>query len=149
MGNWRTVTITGSIDAADVPAARAFVELGDRPVDWDRFHCLCWTGPSLCGLGRWIPKDGGQIDAVGNLAERDYGVEEVAETLRNLVAVAPSLDVKVHCGGDWENTTCVATVTAREGQVTISDPEVAEVGGGLEDLATARLGAIMFGRGVS
>lgn len=146
MGNWRTVTISGSIGQQDADAARAFVELGDDPANWDTFHCLCWPGPSLCGLGRWIPPGGGEIRAVGNLAERDYSVEDVADALRQLLAAAPSLCVKVHCGGEYEDTTCIATVTAHaDGQVTVGPPEVASVGDGLSDLSIARLGAALSG----
>lgn len=151
MGNWMTVTIEGSIDPADAGAARAFVDITDgtrrfvnhMDVDWDRFHCLCFCGPSLQGLGLWIPEAGGEFRAVGNLAERDYGPESVAETLRGLVAVAPSLRLKVHCGGDYESTDCVATVTVADGTVSLGSPEVAEVGDGLAEMGIARLGVIL------
>jgi hypothetical protein len=143
VGNWRTLTIVGHIDAPDAPAAVAFVELGPDPANWGEFHCLCYTGMSLCGLGRWVPGGGGRIFAVGNLAERDYGVEDVAEALRRMVAAAPSLDVKVHCGGEWEDPTCVATVTAHEGQVTVGPPEVERVGDGLQEQGVGRLDQIL------
>jgi hypothetical protein len=139
MGNWRTVTITGTIGAEDAAAAQEFVELGDDPKTWDRFHCLCWPGPTLCGLGRWIPAGGGNIAAVGNLAERDYDVDDVAETLRRMLTVAPSLDVKVHCGGDWEADACTATVTARAGQVTVGPAEIPTVGEGMDEQGSDRL----------
>lgn len=140
MGDWMTVTINGTIDPADAPAAIAFVEIGQ---DWSRFHPLCFTGISLCGLGRWIPRDGGDINVVGNLSERNYGAEAVAETLGELVAVAPSLSVKVHCGGPYEDKKCTATVTCHEGVVTIGDPEVETVGEGLDELSAFRLGQIV------
>jgi hypothetical protein len=151
MGNWRTVTIVGTIDPADVPAARDFVDIGRD--NWDRFHCLCYTGPSLCGLGRWIPvappPDGSvvAIEAFGNLSERDYGVDDVAEVLGRLVNVAPSLTLKVHCGGEWESTTCSATVTVQDGVVSVGDPEVKAVGAGLHERGELRLLAILWGGG--
>jgi hypothetical protein len=144
MGNWRTVEIVGHICAADAPAARAFVEIGE---DWSggRFHCLCYTGPSLCGLDRWLPAQGGDIDAMGNLSERNYDVDDVAETLRKLVEIAPSLEVKVHCGGDWEDENCIATVTVHDGEVTIGAPEVEKVGTGMSERGAARMMALLLG----
>ena len=145
MGNWRTVTITGSIGVQDVAAARRYIELGNDPANWGGFHCLCWPGPSLCGLGRWIPPAGGKIRAVGNLAERNYDINDVAEALRHMVTLAPSLELKVHCGGDYESDTCVATVTVHAGEVSVGPAEVPTVGEGLADLSVARLGAILGG----
>ncbi len=142
MGDWMTVNIIGTIDAADAPAAVAFVETGQ---DWDRFHCLSFAVPSLCGLGRWMPEGGGDINAVGNLSERNYDVSSVASTLRDLVAVAPSLRLKVHCGGEYESTDCVATVTVEDQVVTVGGPEVAKVGEGLQETASGRLFQILAG----
>ncbi len=142
MGNWRSVDIVGSISPQDAPAAAEFVNTGQ---DWDLFHCLCYSGPSLCGLGPWIPPTGGQIRATGNLSERNYGPEDVAVTLEKLVAIAPSLELKVHCGGDWEDATCVATVTVHDGVVSIGPPEVAKVGEIISDRAMFRLGQIVGG----
>jgi len=139
MGNWRTVQIEGSIAAEDVPAARAFVNTGE---DWDRFHPLCNYGPSLCGLGDWV---GETVRAVGNLSERDYSVEAVADTLRKMAVYVPSLRLKVHCGGEYESTDCVATLTVLDGEVTVGPPEVTTVGVGLDELATGRLAQILFG----
>jgi hypothetical protein len=137
MGNWRTVTIIGSISAEDAPAARQYINIGK---DYDRFHCLCNTGSvSLCGLDGWMPAGGGQIRAVGNLSERDYGVEDVAEVLTVLAGLAPSLALKVHCGGEWESDECIATVTVADGTVTTGPPERATVGEGLSEIATGRL----------
>ncbi|HCT78708.1 MAG TPA: hypothetical protein DGT23_19535 [Micromonosporaceae bacterium] len=142
MGDWMTVTITGNIDPADAPAARAFINIGE---DWNKFHCLAYYGPSLCGLGPWMPPDGGQINAIGNLSERNYTTKHVADALRQLVAIAPSLTLKVHCGGPYESKQCTATVTAWRGNVTVGPPEVQTVGDRLETLATMRLSRIMFG----
>jgi hypothetical protein len=122
MGNWRSVDIVGTIDPEDVRAAKRFVNTGD---DYDRFHALCNYGPSLCGLGDWANET---VMATGNLSERDYEIEDVAETLREMAKQVPSLAVKVYCGGEWESTKCVATVNVAHGKVWISDPEVDEVG---------------------
>jgi hypothetical protein len=142
MGNWCTVTIVGSIDPKDANAAVDFVE---TEKDLSRFHCLCYCGPSLCGLGRWVPREGGVISVVGNLSERDYGPEAVAEVLRQMVAVAPSLDLRVHCGGDYESTVCESTVTVADGVVVIGPPEVATVGDGLSEISMVRFGEFLTG----
>lgn len=123
MGDWMTVNIHGTINPEDVPAARAFVDVGDN---WDRFHPLCTTiYGGVCGLGQWIPASGGPFTAVGNLAERNFMVADVAEAAGRLAEVAPSLSLKIYCGGPYESLDCVATVLAGGGMpVMITDPEV-------------------------
>jgi hypothetical protein len=140
MGDWMTVTIVGRIHPAEAAAAREFVNTGE---DLDRFHCLCNYGPSLCGLGDWVPEQGGEIRAVGNCSERNYSSWDVAEVLERMVAVAPSLELKVHCGGPNESPTCTATITVYRRMVTIGPPEVEIVGEGLVDLAAERLGRLL------
>lgn len=65
--------------------------------------------------------------AVGNCAEGDFSVEDVAEALRIVQQAAPSLRVKVHCGGDYEDKTCVATINVTETGVSVDPPEVSEI----------------------
>lgn len=122
MGNWRVVEIVGAIASEDIGVAREFVNTGE---DWDRFHPLCYYGPLVCGLGDWVYEN---VRAVGNLAERDYLVEDVASTLRELATLAPSTRLKAHCGGEYESFTCVATITVSDGEVTVGPPEVEIVG---------------------
>lgn len=117
MGNWTTVHISGSCETDDLPALKEAVNTGE---DWEAFHCLSNTG-GLCGLGDWT---GETMSAIGNLAERDYGVESVAEQLKELVKVAPSLSLVVHVGGDYESLDCIATVKCKDGAVTIHKPEI-------------------------
>lgn len=117
MGNWTTVNISGTCSKEDLPALRNAINIGD---DWDKFHCLCNSG-GLCGLGDW---SGENINATGNLAERDYDQYDVAEELENLMNIAPSLKVKVHVGADYESIKCVATVNCADDVVTIDDPEI-------------------------
>lgn len=90
--------------------------------DFDTFHCLMNGG--ICGLPNWAAE---QIDVVGNLAERNYGPDAVAAALTTLKTVAPSLRVKVHCGGDYEDPDCVATVTLAD-TASVGPPEVTYVG---------------------
>lgn len=123
MGNWRTVMIDGTCDPAEVVPLRAWLTF-----DWrNSAYGEGSQGPlgigidgSLFGLNNWIaPK----MTVSGNLSERDFTVEDVAEHLREALAVAPSLRVKIHCGGDWESDDCVATITAADGTVTVGSPE--------------------------
>lgn len=127
MGNWRTVTIKGTCDLGDLPSLKEKLDPGK---DYHNFHCLSYTR-GLCGLGMW----GSQIiDTSGNLAERGYSVEQVAETLEDLAVEAPSLAVKVHCGGDFEDKTCINTITLKDGKAIVGDPEVETVEGVSEEM---------------
>ena len=119
MGNWTRVKIEGTCSAKDVPALGEALDPGK---DWENFHCLVCGG--ICGLPNWASS---QIDVVGNLAERDYNAESVAETLIELMKIAPTLSVKVHVGGDYESDECVATVTANNGTAKVGEPEVTKI----------------------
>lgn len=105
MGNWTTVNIQGTCSTEDVPKLKAAISY-DQNGDYEEFHCLSAT-KGLCGLGDW---SGETINRIGNLAERDYDVSDVADTLLKLAAVAPSLNVKIHVGADYEYTPCIATI---------------------------------------
>lgn len=132
MGNWRTVNIVGPMNPADADALRTHLGYPgywkdvDNDPAWQRFGPLsfCKDQPSLCGVNDWPAV---AMDRAGNLAERDYDPEDVAATLRDLLAVAPSMDLKVHCGGEWESLECVATATVHEGAVTVGPPEIPEL----------------------
>jgi len=122
MGDWMTVKIVGTCSKADLP------KLTDA-VDWERdrdrdFHCLSFTG-GLAGLPMWAQEN---IDVIGNCAERDYTPNDVAKVLGDLAKIAPSLNVKVHCGDHYESENCIATITLANGVVTIGDPEIATIG---------------------
>lgn len=121
MGNWRTVRVVGTCDPRQVRALSQRVNVG---LDYSNFGPLSNAG-GICGLGAWPAPE---IDRVGNLAERDYSPDAVADHLRELADVAPSLAVRVHCGGDYEDAGCVATVTLADGVVTVGPPEVTDVG---------------------
>lgn len=126
MGNWMTVQIVGTCDPHDVPALKAAIILGP---DYSNFHCLM-GGVGLAGLPVWAAE---KIDAVGNLAERDYEVEHVAKQLAKLAEIAPSLRVQIHCGGDNESHECVATLDLANGTVAVMPPRVKEIGEISED----------------
>jgi hypothetical protein len=143
MGNWRTVNITGTMTEEDAGVLGAWLGYTiASPVSgtscFDHFGPLSFSRekPSLCGLNNWVAP---VVFACGNLAERDYTPEDVAEELRRLLAVAPSMRLKVHCGGDHESDTCVATVTVADGQVVTGPPEVERVAAVSEDQAVGNL----------
>lgn len=121
MGNWRTVRIVGTCDEADLPALYRATDPGSR---FEKLHSLSRSS-GVFGLQDW---PGTEMDVVGNLAERDYGVEQVARHLGNLAQAAPYLRVKVHCGGDFQERACVATVSCAGGVVSIDPPEIPDVG---------------------
>lgn len=111
----------GTCEEKDVPNLLTAVEYRHTN---DDFHCLL-GGVGLLGLPVWAAT---QIDAVGNLAERDYGPEDVAKALETIAKTVPSLRVAVHCGGDYEDTACIATVVLNDGKATVEAPQVADVG---------------------
>jgi hypothetical protein len=116
--NKRAVWLVGTVSAEDLPALQGLVRTGRNYIG---FHALCHYGPSLDGLNDWPAQ---AMDAVGNLAAHGYTVEEIAEVLLWAAAAAPSLALKVHCGGDYEDAGVVATITVAGLEVTIGPPEV-------------------------
>jgi hypothetical protein len=139
MGNWRTVNITGTIDERHIGPLRARLAYDyDTPGGFDNFGPLSFSPerPSLCGLGDWVRP---VVNACGNLAERDYSVGDVAGELEKLVVIAPSMLLKVHCGGDWESGECVATISVGEGIVATGPPEVKMIAGPSEEQVMGNL----------
>jgi hypothetical protein len=128
MGDWRTVNVVGTMSEQDAAVLRKHLGYSwDRhdpamehfgPLSFNREH------PGLAGLGDWPAP---QMNRCGNLAERDYSVDDVAMCLRELVRIAPTMLLKVHCGGEYESQECVATISVGEGLVVIGAPEVATV----------------------
>lgn len=117
MGNWRRVQIVGTCGSQDVAALKAAITV-DR--DYTNFYCLSHTS-GICGLPMWASTE---INAVGNLAERGYDAESIAEALEEIAQKVPSLAVKVHVGNDYEADDCIATVQLVNGETTVLDPEV-------------------------
>lgn len=120
MGNWRTVQIIGSCSKEDTSALRKAIIYDIHSDARQEFYCLSHTG-GLAGLPMWPAET---INAIGNLAERGYAVNDIAEALRELVQIAPSLSVKIHCGGEWESKSCVTTIHLKDGKITINPPEI-------------------------
>lgn len=140
MGNWRSVNITGTIAGADIPALRERLGYSHRRgslADQD-FGPLSFDidKPSLCGINDWVRP---QVSAVGNLAERDYSPEDVRAELKQLLAIAPSMMLTVHCGGNWESEECVATIRTGEGLAVLLPPEVETIAGISDEQAMANL----------
>jgi len=147
MGNWRTVNVIGTMTAADAAKLREELDYGDyHDDDAERYHRV-WGSPfaplgfssmrpGLAGLGEWPAE---RVARCGNLAERDYSVEDVAEALRALVRFAPSMLLKVHCGGEHESDECVATISVGEGLVVVGKPERATVDAPSDEQMAANL----------
>ena len=147
MGNWRSISMSGTIAAAEVEPLRARLAYSyDRPDGFDNFGPLSFSTerPSLCGIGCW---PAAQVNAAGNLAERDYSPEDVRAELERLLEIAPSMILVVHCGGDWESEQCVATIRTGEGLAVLMPPEVEKVTGPSEAQVMGNLVANLYKRG--
>jgi hypothetical protein len=125
VGNWRTVNIMGTMSAEHAALLREALDYGDYALTGKMppgADCLAFSSvhPGLCGLGAWPAEN---MNRCGNLHERDYSVQDVAEALKVLVLFAPSMLLKVHCGGEYESQTCVATISVGEGLVVVGKPE--------------------------
>lgn len=131
MGNWRRVHIVGGMLAEEVDALKAEINqvleggmfahrYKQDENQMEKFGPLSYTG-GLCGFGSWPAPS---INAVGNLAERDYDPAAVARHLEQLAKVAPSLGVLVHCGADYETDECINTVVLFEGKTAVRWPDV-------------------------
>jgi len=122
MGNWRRVNIVGTIEG-DGEAQRLFDWLRE-PGEYMPKNFGPLSNGGVCGLPTWPSK---RFDEVGNLAERDFDAADVLAHLREMSAVAPSLECKVHLGGDYESDECVDTVTFRQGSGWVGQPEIAKI----------------------
>jgi hypothetical protein len=136
--------------AADAAKLREVLDWGDYSGGLARYRdmppgadCLSFSSvsPGLCGLGAWPAE---RVNRCGNLHERDYSVRDVAEALEALVHIAPSMLLKVHCGGEYEADECVATISVGEGLVVVGKPERATVDGPDEDQMLANLARNMM-----
>lgn len=135
MGNWRTVNISGHIGADEIDAAR---ELLTRAANYDSWmyddgkneelcslFCLAF-GEGLCGLRDWI-RPSGNINAVGNLHERDFDNDDIEKALSILAKRFPTLELTLHSGDDWESLHCTATFHVKDGECKRCPPEIEEL----------------------
>lgn len=121
MGNWRTVYITGVCPEDELKGLTDALYAG---AGYENFGPLCWMDTlGICGLGKW---PAAKISRVGNLAERDYSVKQVAEHLTKVVELskATGLNIKIHCGDERESDKCIATIVCEGGKVEVKDPEI-------------------------
>lgn len=144
MGNWMRLQVLGSCDGSELDALRELLVIDLRHPDvdgksWDALGPLS-VSEGLAGLGDWPAT---AISAVGNAFERDYDAESVSEQLKELVKVAPTLTLTVHCGGDYESAECVATVKASGGEVEILSPEISALPEISDDLMLGRMAKVM------
>jgi len=140
MGDWRTVNIAGWMDPAEARRLR-------EDLTYDYHHevepmvpCLGWQDGGLVGpfsLGPWV-EESGRIWGQGNLAERDYTVEDVRAGFAAIAAKYPSFTAVAHCGGEYEAPACEASVVAVDGQAWVVAPLVADVVGVSEAIKRQR-----------
>lgn len=133
MGNWRTVNIKGKVNPDE--AKRMIEDLtivynfGDEECDFEsKIFCCLSMSNSLCGLNQWVQPNG-DIDAIGNLFERDFDNDDIENTLKMLVKLYPSLELTLHSGSDYESLECSATFHAGNGEVNRCEPEVEKIKG--------------------
>jgi len=119
MGNWRRVWIRGTIPEASLDAVEKFFT-HDR--EYRNFNCLS-MGDGLCGLSHWVKTE---VNSIGNLAERDYSVNDIKEVLEELEKKVPHCNVEltIHAGADYESDDCISTIIMKDGVVTINPPEI-------------------------
>lgn len=137
MGDWRRVQIIGTCSEEDVPRLRDAMALDTE--HYKNFHCLSNAG-GLAGLPDWAATS---FDVVGNLAERNYDVAAVAKQIELLAWAAPSLNVTVHVGEAFEESTCVATIICKDKEVEVIRPRIENVPPIPEDQIAGRLFAAL------
>ena len=135
MGNWRTVNITGHIDIKDVNEARDLLTMASKYDPWMyddgeceemcSLYCMAF-GEGICGLHDWISPNG-EINAIGNLHERDFDNDDIEKALTVLARKFPSLELTLHSGDDWESLHCTATFHVKDGICKRCNPEVDEL----------------------
>lgn len=139
MGNWTKVQIVGTCDAHEVHRLRGLIGV---PYDDPGWSCLSFNG-GLAGLPNW---GGVKIDAVGNLAERGYSEESIAEHARKLAFACPSLELKIHVGGDYESSDVISTVTVSKDEATVGEAEIDSLPNAPPGQAQANMMAQMTGQ---
>lgn len=135
MGNWRTVNMTGRMKSDEAKAVIKELSSGDI---WDSPAACFEMTRSLAGLNQWVKEDG-EINAVGNLAERDFDNDDIERGLSYLASVYPSLELTLHSGSNWESLTCSATFRVKDGRVEHCAPEVDTLQEISPDLITGRM----------
>jgi hypothetical protein len=129
MGNWRTVHLQGSVGTPEWYPLVAHLSVRYEDPAWGCLH-----SGGLFGLQNWaqsnVKERGDRVEfsSYGNLGERDYTPGDVADEIRRIKdQVAPSLILRVDCGGEYEDLTCVATVLVGEDDIVVVVPPMVEV----------------------
>lgn len=151
MGNWRMIEMDGTVDPAEGKRIHEGIMEISRYFSGEsvasrqrRQSAVGFTVYALqyssSGHGGWFwDWRSGRIAGCGNLYERNIDPPDVLRDLVALAAVAPSLDLAVHCGGEWERNHCVCTIRVKEGVATMGPPEVPFVGIEIPELLEAAL----------
>jgi len=106
------------------------------------FTCLSMT-EGLCGLGNWIQH---KPNAVGNLAERDYGVDDVKAEMEVIAKKWPKVELTIHCGDEYEDSKCIATLILKDGVVQECNPQVDTLPDMSQEMIEGRMRYAIYGR---
>ena len=113
----------------------------DNVGEW---NCLS-ISEGLCGLGGWVQQ---RPNAVGNLAERDYSVDDVKEVMEMIGKKWPGVKLTIHCGGENESDTVVNTLELSDGKVKKLKPKMETLPGMSEELMEGRMKQAIYGNTV-
>ena len=151
MGNWRMIEMAGTVAPADGKRIHeGIIELSRYVVgesSANRRHREAKVGFTVSALrygstdltGWFWDWPTGQINECGNLFERSYDPDDVLRDCVSLASFAPSLDLVVHCGGEYQSNLCLATIRVKDGTATLGPPEVPFVGVDIPDALAATL----------
>lgn len=121
MGNWRTVRIVGTMSAEDASSVKKYLSCGFDGDDWGCLH-----NGGLAGLPNWGRTN---INCIGNLGERGYDEDSIQEELDKISQFAPSMNLIVHLGDNYESTKCVKSIKVENKNVEILEPLIDDIGG--------------------
>ena len=133
MGDWRIIQITGTCAQRHIKILDSRIRCPDSahtPRDSERWNDFVEGPLSMHPKGNhlpgsryvdWVRKT---IDYCGLCFERNYTLDDIEHFLWKLAGIAPSLCLKVHCGGDFQNPECIATFHLIDGHVSRLKPEI-------------------------
>lgn len=106
------------------------IEKLEKVIAFDGFkeHPLCYIpitnhSTNLQRLPNWAFPE---IHAIGETACK-CTVTDIARTIETIVNSVPSLSIKVHCSETIYRERCIATIVAKNSEVTITESEIEEI----------------------
>jgi hypothetical protein len=143
MGDWRSVNIKGKVtDKEKVKEIRDYLKYNSKTygskAEKDGIYYLQF-GEGLCGLNEWIDYDG-NIDALGNVFERDCENSDLLKELTILAEKYPCIDLVLHSGDNYESLICTASFVVKDGIVKQEPPMIDE----LEKMSNDKMQANLY-----